>query len=155
MSEIEIRRIREDEGDAVAALWDAVARAIPDGGPLTERGRRNIGRMLSASAWHHAAFCLVAVDDGAIVGFANGRVDPGDGLLPSLAGEIETVHVESSHRHAGLGERLARAAIAHLRERDVWTIRNLVCAGDHDAQRFWARLGFEPDMVCLSLYHDG
>jgi hypothetical protein len=37
----------------------------------------------------------------------------------------------------------------------VWTIRNLVCAGDHDAQRFWARLGFEPDMVCLSLYRNG
>jgi hypothetical protein len=34
----------------------------------------------------------------------------------------------------------------------VWTVRNLVCADDHTAVRFWADLGFVPDMVCLSLY---
>jgi hypothetical protein len=48
---VEIRRIRDDEADLVAGLWDEMNRAVPDGGPLTERGRRNIALMLRASAW--------------------------------------------------------------------------------------------------------
>lgn len=37
-----IRRIREGEGEAVAPpWWDEQARATPDGGPLSARGRRS------------------------------------------------------------------------------------------------------------------
>ncbi len=57
-------------------------------------------------------------------------------------------------RGTGTGRRLADAAIAWLTQRDVRTIRNLVCADDEHAQRFWAALGFAPDMICLSLYRD-
>lgn len=150
----EIRRILEQEGDTVAGLWDEMTRALADGGPLSPRGRRNIARMLEASAWHHNAFCLVALDAQRIVGFVNGELDAGGGLLPGLAGKIEALYVTPDARGSGLSGRLAEASIGWLRRRGAGTIRQLVCIDDHQAQEFWRGQGFERDMVCLSLYAD-
>src|SRR5690349_24142645 len=104
---IEIRRIEEHEGDLVAALWDDMCREIPDGGPLRPRGLRNLARLLGMSAWHQQAFCLVAIEGATIFGFVNGRLDAGDGLLPGLAGEIESLYVVPSARGQGVSRRLA------------------------------------------------
>jgi hypothetical protein len=46
----EIRRIRQDDAEAVTDLWDEAGRSVPDGGPLKERGRRNIAAMLVLAA---------------------------------------------------------------------------------------------------------
>ena len=148
----EIRRITEPEGPAVAELWDRMCREIPDGGPLGEHARHRIARMLSASAWHHQAFCLVAVHDGRTIGFVNGRLDPGDGLLPGLVGEIESLWVLPEHRASGTGTALADAAVAWLREREAWAIHSLVCADNEESHRFWRGRGFTADMTCFSLY---
>lgn len=151
---MEIRRITEDEGAAVSRLWDRMCREIEDGGPLTERGRSRIARWLAVSAWHRDAFCLVGVVDGRIVGFVNGRLDTGDGLLPGLGGEIESLYVVPEERRQGRSAALAEAALAWLRERGAHTVRYHSCADADEDHRFWRRLGFEPDMVCLSHYLD-
>ncbi|MEV0649558.1 GNAT family N-acetyltransferase [Phytomonospora sp. NPDC050363] len=150
----EIRRITEAEADPVAELWDRMCREIPDGGPLDEAARTRISRMLAAGAWHHSAFCLVAVHDSRPLGFVNGRVDPGDGLLPGLVGEIDSLWVAPEIRAAGVGAALSAAAVALLRDRGVWTVRTLVCAGNDEAAAFWRGAGFEADMTCFSLYRD-
>jgi GNAT superfamily N-acetyltransferase len=149
---MEIRRIRDGEGETVGHLWDRMCREIPDGGPLTERGRRNLSRMLDVSAWHRDAFCLVTVDDGEIVGFVNGRVDVEDGLLPGLGGQIDSLYVVPPMRGKGTSRALAEAAMAWLRERGAHTIRYLSCVDATEDHDFWGALGFEPDMVCLSHY---
>jgi GNAT superfamily N-acetyltransferase len=149
---VEIRRIHDSEGEAVGGLWDRMCREIEDGGPLTEQGRRNLSRMLAMSAWHRDAFCLVAVENGRIVGFVNGRTSDEDGLLPCLTGEIDSLYVVPERRGKGISRSLAEAAVGWLRDRDVHTIQYLSCADAHDDHRFWQALGFEPDMVCLSLY---
>lgn len=151
---MEIRRIHEAEGDVVGGLWDRMCREAEDGGPLTEQGRRNLSRMLAMSAWHRDAFCLVAVEDGQIVGFVNGRTSDGDGLLPCLSGEIESLYVVPEWRGTGVSRALAQAAVGWLRDQDVHTIQHLSCADAGEDHRFWQGLGFEPDMVCLSLYRD-
>ncbi|MDQ3788326.1 MAG: GNAT family N-acetyltransferase [Actinomycetota bacterium] len=149
-----IRRIRDGEGDLVGHLWDRMCREIPDGGPLTDDGRRRIARMLDACAWHRDAFCLVATDDTDIVGFVNGRVDVEEGLLPGALGMIDSLYVVPEYRHAGVSTALARAAIAWLRQQGASTIRYLSCADATDDHRFWRSLGFVSDMVCLSSYQD-
>jgi GNAT superfamily N-acetyltransferase len=149
---IEIRRIADTEGDLVATLWDQMCREIPDGGPLTPRGRRNLARMLAISAGHLHSFCLVAVDVDTIVGFVNGRVDLGDGLLPGVAGHLESLYVVAESRGQGLSRRLAEAAVAWLRARGAGTVRTEICIDNLAAQQLWLDLGFEKDMVCLSLY---
>jgi GNAT superfamily N-acetyltransferase len=147
-----IRTIKDGEGEIVASLWDEQARTAVDGAPLSERGRRNIARMLDMAAWHHRQMCLVAEDDGRIVGFACGGLDAGSGLLPGLVGEIEALYVTPQACGRGTSGALARAIVEQLRERGARTIRNLVCIEDEEAQAFWVAQGFERDMVCLSLY---
>ena len=99
------------------------------------------------------AFCLVAVDGERIVGFVNGSLDPGDGLLPGAIGQIDALYVVHDARGQGTSRRLAQAAVASLREHDaVWTIRFLVCADAADTVASWSALGFEADMTCMSLY---
>jgi hypothetical protein len=61
---VEIRRIRSDEAERVAQIWDEAGRAVPGGAPLSERGRQNIARMLRASSDHPQVFCLVADEVG-------------------------------------------------------------------------------------------
>nr|WP_042179450.1 GNAT family N-acetyltransferase [Kibdelosporangium sp. MJ126-NF4]CEL13827.1 hypothetical protein [Kibdelosporangium sp. MJ126-NF4]CTQ88195.1 hypothetical protein [Kibdelosporangium sp. MJ126-NF4] len=151
---MEIRRIHQSEGGAVAELWDRMCREVQDGGPLTEHGRENITLMLAASTWHRDTFCLVAVDDQRIVGFVNGTATIGDGLLPGVTGEIDSLYVLPERRGEGTSTALARAAITWLREHGAHTIRYLSCADTHRDHRFWQGLGFESDMVCLSLYGD-
>jgi GNAT superfamily N-acetyltransferase len=150
---MEIRRIRDGEGAAVGHMWDRMCREVPDGGPLTERGRRNLSRMLDVSAWHRDAFCLVACD-GDVIGFVNGRIDVEDGLLPGQGGQIDSLYVLPDWRGKGVSSALAVAAIEWLRERGAHTIRYLSCVDAETDHEFWRSLGFEPDMVCLSSYLD-
>jgi GNAT superfamily N-acetyltransferase len=153
---MEIRRIRESEGVTVGDLWDRMCRETADGGPLTENGHRNLSRMLAMSAWHRDAFCLVATtgeaDDERIVGFVNGRITAGDGLLPCLLGEIDSRYVIPEEQGQGVGRALAEAAIDWLHQRGARTIRVLSCVDAHDDHQFWQALGFAPDMICLTLY---
>jgi len=151
---IEISRIEPSQAQAVAALWDRMCREAVDGGPLTERGLANIDRMLQVASFHHETTCLVATEGEDIRGFVLARVDPGDGLLPSLVGEVQELHVVPEARNGGLSTELASAAVSWLREHGARTIRTLVCADNTDSRESWQRQGFEPDMVCLSLYPD-
>lgn len=152
-----IGRIEPAQAPAVAALWDQMCREVVDGGPLTEPGVANIDRMLQAASFHHETVCLVATESAAggdIVGFVVARLDPGDGLLPGLIGEVHELYVVPQARGRGLSADLAAAAIGWLRERSAHTIRTLVCADNAESRDFWQRQGFESDMVCLSLYPD-
>jgi GNAT superfamily N-acetyltransferase len=151
---MEIRRIQQWEGDAVGDLWDRMCRETDDGGPLSEQGHRNLSRMLAMSAWHRDAFCLVAVDGVQIIGFVNGRTGIGDGLLPCIEGEIDSLYAVPEARGTGVSRALAEAAVGWLRDHDARTIRYLSCVDAQDDHRFWQGLGFEADMVCLSLYRD-
>lgn len=152
----DIRRVKVREAAAVAALWDRMCRETPDGGPLSDTGRRNIQRMLEISAWHHQTFCLVAVENGRVVGFVLGRADPGDGLLPGLVGEIGERYVTAESAGAGrVARQLAEAAVATLRQRgDPWTIRHLAAGDAQEDQELFKSLGFDADLVCLSLYRE-
>jgi hypothetical protein len=129
---MEIRRIREDEGEAVAALWQELA-----GGVLTPEGQARIARMLSATAWHRDVVTLVAVDEDGVAAFQMVRVDDGGGLLPGAVGWLE----EGWPRRDDLIE----AALAELRARDVRTFRVLAEDGED-----WP--GWEPELRVLARY---
>jgi hypothetical protein len=161
----EIRRIREPEAAEVTEFWDQMCRATPGGGPLSERGRRNLRRMLEIMAWHHEALCLVAVESeqlsagrspavaGRLAGFVCARLDPGTGLLPCPIGEVEESYVRPDLPTATeVQGQLVMAAVASLRERGAHTIRHLIDAEDAETRELFEHLGFEADMICLSKY---
>lgn len=147
----EIRRIRAGEAAVVTDLWDEMARSADDGGPLSERGRRNITAMLAAAADHEEVFCLVAENDGELIAFTVGRTvrDP---LLPGVGGEIEEFYVTPPARASGLSRALADAAMEQLRAMGAGIIWHHVCRDDNAAQGFWQHLGFEGDTIRFALY---
>jgi L-amino acid N-acyltransferase YncA len=152
----EIRRIEVPEAAAVAALWDDMCRGVSGGGPLTPAGRHNIQRMLEIAAWHHLTSCLVAVEGGQVLGFVMCRLDPGDGLLPGHVGQIEELYASADSAASGrLTRQLVQAAVAALRRQGVrWRIMHRSPADDRADQELFASLGFEADVVCLSLYDE-
>jgi GNAT superfamily N-acetyltransferase len=150
---MEIRRIQEPEAAEVVALWDDMCRAVPDGGPLSERGRRHLERMLAMQSWHEQSFCLVAAGPERIEGFVCATASAGTGLLPGLLGEVEESYARPD-APGGLRRQLVEAAVAALRERGAKPIRSTMATDDPEARQLFERLGFEADMICLSLYRD-
>jgi GNAT superfamily N-acetyltransferase len=148
---VEISRIRTDEAETVTWLWDEMVRSTPDGGPLTERGARNITRMLRASAVHPEVFCLVARDGDQIVGFTVGQLTR-DPLLPGTGGEVHELYVVPKARGARISRHLADEAVQRLRRLGAKVIWKHVCRDDRVAHEFWADRGFEGDTTRFALY---
>jgi hypothetical protein len=153
----EIRRIRDDDSEPEQAveLWDRDCREDPDGAPLSRVGRHNLQRMLAMMAWHRESFCLVAVGaDERIVGYVCARVESGDGLLPGATGEINEMYVTPEAPDApDLRRRLVEAAVARLREHGAaGVIRSTLDVQDDSRRALLAGLGFEADLVTMSLY---
>lgn len=145
---MEIRRIRQTEAEIVTDLWDEAARSVPDGGPLKERGRRNIAAMLTLAACHPRAACFVAVEHERPVGLVMAELD--EALLPGRAGFVAELYA----RRDGASERaLAEAAIAWLWEQGAGVIRSEVPLDEPGGELLEA-LGFEPESVRYGLYRD-
>jgi ribosomal protein S18 acetylase RimI-like enzyme len=94
--------------------------------------------------------------DERIVGYVCGRVESGDGLLPGAVGEINELYVMPEAPDApDLGRRLVEAAVARLREHgDVGVIRSTLDVQDGPRRALLASLGFDADLVTMSLYPD-
>lgn len=150
---MEVRRIREEEAEAVAALWSDMNASVEDGGPLTAQGHRRIANMLAATAWHRQECCFVACDGTQVVGFIIATLHDGSGLLPELVGEIRECFVVPAARGRGVSRSLAQSALGWLRQHGADPIHKRVCVDAQETQGFWRTLGFDLDMVCLSRYY--
>ena len=111
-----IRRIRQTEAKAVTDLWDEAGRSVPDGGPLKERGRRNIAAMLVLAASSHRAACFV--DDG-LNGFVLAELAD-DGLLPAQYGRVEELYARGDTE---LERAPVQAAVDWLTAHDLHVVR--------------------------------
>ena len=141
---MEIRRIRQTEAEAVTDLWDEAGRSVPDGGPLKERGRRNIAAMLVLAASSHRVACFV---DDALGGFVLAELAD-EGLLPGRYGRVEELYARGD---APLERALVQAAVDWLFEHGVQVVRCWV-ALDEPGGELLEALGFEPEAVRYGLY---
>jgi hypothetical protein len=147
---MEIRRIRQTEAEAVTDLWDEAGRAVTDGGPLKERGRRNIAAMLVLAASSHRAACFVAADGDRLHGFVLAELAE-DGLLPCRYGRVEELYARGD---TALERRLAETAVAWLFDHDVHVIRAEVTPGE-PGEDVLASAGFEREATRFGLYRPG
>jgi len=78
-------------------------------------------------------------------------------ILPGLSSQgasralIEDVRVASHCRSLGIGEQLVRWAFGEARAKDCKLVELLTHQTRVDAQRFYARLGFQPSHVGMTL----
>lgn len=85
---------------------------------------------------------LVAVEDGAVVGFV--YVTPsGEGLRG--VGDLVALHVDPAHQGAGVGGRLLEAGLELLAQQGFSTYALWVLERNEHAIRFYRKRGWSPD----------
>jgi len=95
---------------------------------------------------------MVAEDsDGAVVGCLQLCILPGLSSQGASRGLIEDVRVATHCRSRGIGEQIVQWAIAEAQARGCKLIELLTHNSRVDAQRFYARLGFQPSHVGMTL----
>ena len=95
---------------------------------------------------------VVAEDsDGIVVGCLQLCILPGLSSQGASRGLIEDVRVASHCRGRGIGEGLVQWAIAEAQGKSCKLIELLTHHTRVDAQRFYARLGFQPSHVGMTL----
>jgi GNAT superfamily N-acetyltransferase len=95
---------------------------------------------------------VVAEDEtGAVVGCLQLCILPGLSSQGALRALIEDVRVLSHRRGRGIGEHLVRWAVSEARARGCKLIELFTHRSRLDAQRFYARLGFQPSHVGMTL----
>jgi ribosomal protein S18 acetylase RimI-like enzyme len=96
---------------------------------------------------------LVVAEDGkgAVVGCLQLCILPGLSSQGASRGLIEDVRVATHCRGRGIGEQMVQWAVAEARASGCRLIELLTHHSRVDAQRFYARLGFQPSHVGMAL----
>ena len=102
---------------------------------------------------HASHIQLVVAEDGegAVIGCLQLCILPGLSSQGASRGLIEDVRVATHCRSRGIGEQMVQWAIAEARAKDCKLIELLTHRSRVDAQRFYARLGFQPSHVGMTL----
>jgi len=151
ISSITIRHARRDDvGVIVAMLADD---------PLGS-GRERLEDPVPASyfrafeALEHASHIQLVVaedEDGAVIGCLQLCILPGLSSQGASRGLIEDVRIATHYRSRGVGEKIVQWAVAEARAKGCALVELLTHSTRVDAQRFYARLGFQPSHVGMTL----
>ena len=87
--------------------------------------------------------CLVAEEDGEVVGFIVGDVRPWEFGETSEVGWIRAIGVDPEFRGQGVGRALGEALMARFRRRHVRIVRTLVDWDAGDVLAYFKTLGFD------------
>lgn len=150
-SRIDIRRARRDDVAVIVAM-------LAD--DHLGRGRECVTDPLPQS--YYAAFdaldraphiqMVIAQDaGGVVVGCLQLCILPGLSSQGASRGLIEDVRVAAHCRSLGIGERMVQWAIGEARANGCKLLELFTHQSRLDAQRFYARLGFEPSHVGMTM----
>ena len=151
ISEVTIRRARrEDVGVIVAMLADDPLGGAREGieDPLPQSYFTAFDRLT-----RDPNILLVVAEDGegAVVGCLQLCILPGVSSQGASRGLIEDVRVAKHCRSRGIGEQMVQWAVAEARAKGCKLVELLTHHTRVDAQRFYARLGFQSSHVGMTL----
>ena len=151
ISSITIRHARREDVDAIVRMLadDPLGSArerLED--PLPPSYFRAFEALENAS---HIQLVVAQDDDGAVIGCLQLCILPGLSSHGASRGLIEDVRVAAHCRSRGVGERIVQWAIAEARANGCKLVELLTHNTRVDAQRFYARLGFQPSHVGMTL----
>jgi N-acetylglutamate synthase-like GNAT family acetyltransferase len=151
ISPVTIRRARRDDvGVMVRMLADdplGSARERPED-PLPPSYFQAFEALELAS---HIQLMVAEDGDGAVVGCLQLCILPGLSSQGASRGLIEDVRVATHCRSRGIGGQMLQWAIAEARTQGCKLVELLTHNTRIDAQRFYARLGFQPSHVGMTL----
>ena len=151
ISSITIRHARRDDvGVIVAMLADdplgSARERLED--PLPASYFRAFEVLEHAS---HIQLVVAEDEDGAVIGCLQLCILPGLSSQGASRGLIEDVRVATHCRSRGVGEKIVQWAVAEARAKGCVLVELLTHSTRVDAQRFYARLGFQPSHVGMTL----
>jgi ribosomal protein S18 acetylase RimI-like enzyme len=151
ISSITIRHARRDDvGVIVAMLADdplgSGRERLED--PLPVSYLRAFEALERAS---HIQLVVAEDEDGAVIGCLQLCILPGLSSQGASRGLIEDVRVATHCRSRGVGEKIVQWAVAEARAKGCALVELLTHNTRVDAQRFYARLGFQPSHVGMTL----
>ena len=151
ISSITIRHARRDDvGVIVAMLADdplgSARERLED--PLPASYFRAFEALERAS---HIQLVVAEDEDGAVIGCLQLCILPGLSSQGASRGLIEDVRIATHYRSRGVGEKIVQWAVAEARAKGCALVELLTHSTRVDAQRFYARLGFQPSHVGMTL----
>jgi N-acetylglutamate synthase-like GNAT family acetyltransferase len=151
ISSITIRDARRDDvGVIVAMLADdplgSARERLED--PLPASYFRAFEVLEHAS---HIQLVVAENEDGAVIGCLQLCILPGLSSQGASRGLIEDVRVAAHCRGGGVGEKIVQWAVTEARAKGCALVELLTHNTRVDAQRFYARLGFQPSHVGMTL----
>ena len=151
ISSITIRHARRDDvGVIVAMLADdplgSARERLEE--PLPASYFRAFEALERAS---HIQLVVAEDEDGAVIGCLQLCTLPGLSSQGASRGLIEDVRVATHCRSRGVGEKIVQWAVAEARAKGCALVELLTHGTRVDAQRFYARLGFQPSHVGMTL----
>jgi len=140
----------ESEARQILALWNENCLEAAGRG-LSDDESAHVLRLLRQYASHRDTFCLVAEEQGRLVGFTTACL-LSHPVMEGHCGEIEELYVQPHTRRHGTGSALVNQAVALLREQGASPIRTHTRTDSPVAKSFWQHLGWEHDLTMFSLY---
>jgi ribosomal protein S18 acetylase RimI-like enzyme len=147
-----VRAAVDGDLDALGRLWheaDALHAQLSPGffrHPEAGRGRQRAEAALRDAAESEHETILVAVDGkSAVAGACHIQIydtPVGHTMVPQRRGHIETLIVARAQRRRGIGRALMAAATEWARGHGAHQLLLPVWAGNADAERFYAALGY-------------
>ena len=135
---IKIRLMKADDFDAVVGIDEKVFKASrPEYYELKFE-------MLFSSKDYLPASLVAENEDGTVVGFVMGRIYVGEYGIFQEEATLDTIGVDPSCQHKGIGEQLINEFMDHLREVGVQKINTLVDWNDTRLINFFSSNQFSP-----------
>jgi len=137
-STIKIRLMKADDFDAVVGIDEKVLKASrPEYYELKFE-------MLFKSKDYLPASLVAEKEDGTLVGFVMGRIYMGEYGIFQGEATLDTIGVDPSIQHKGIGEQLINEFMDHLRNIGVQKINTLVDWNDSKLINFFSANQFSP-----------
>ena len=151
ISSITIRHARRDDVGVIVAMraddpLGSARERLED--PLPASYFRAFEALERAS---HIQLVVAEDEDGAVIGCLQLCILPGLSSQGASRGLIEDVRVATHCRSRGVGEKIVQWAVAEARAKGCALVELLTHSTRVDAQRFYARLGFQPSHVGMTL----
>jgi len=137
-STIKIRLMKADDFDAVVGIDEKVLKSSrPEYYELKFE-------MLFKSKDYLPASLVAEKEDGTLVGFVMGRIYMGEYGIFQEGATLDTIGVDPSIQHKGIGEQLINEFMDHLRNVGVQKINTLVDWNDSKLINFFSANQFSP-----------
>ena len=137
-STIKIRLMKTDDFDAVVEIDEKVLKTS-----RTEYYELKFEKLFNSKDYLPASLVAEA-EDGTVVGFVMGEIYMGEYGIFQEEATLDTIGVDPSCQHKGIGEQLINEFIDHLKDVGVQKINTLVDWNDSKLIHFFSMNQFSP-----------